>query len=307
MRGPAGSTRGHRPTARRDRGLDPHRRSANGRRRHRPPSGAGLQLPGPSRLPRGVPVRGGDETCTPTRATSSPVPRGRPPHLGSSDLPVAGCLEGQPASYRRAPATPRDRSRPPGPPGQAPPSPPIIGGNGPTYRCVFPAGPLDRDVAEAAETLRADSARAILATLMEEPGLSGRAVAEAVDVSPSAVSYPLGNLAEAGLVEKERDGRSLALQLPDPGPRAAADPGLGAPPQGRAPVAPPDPPLPGEARTDRLTCRATRPRPGPTPRREGEPPRDVQPASCSRDRPPRAGPRCGGPTGAACPGPRRAP
>lgn len=96
----------------------------------------------------------------------------------------------------------------------------LVEHDGDGYRCYFPAGAVDREVMEAAETLRSENAQAVLETLHEEPGASAKELAEELPLTPSGVSYHVDRLAEAGLVEKGRDGRSLALSLSDVGRRA---------------------------------------------------------------------------------------
>lgn len=95
------------------------------------------------------------------------------------------------------------------------------------YRCYFPSGRISRQVRKGAGTVRADSAREILGVLTDDDGLSGRAVADEVDLSPSAVSYHVDKLADAGFVAKDEDGQSLAIRLTTLGHRAVDELGLG--------------------------------------------------------------------------------
>lgn len=62
----------------------------------------------------------------------------------------------------------------------------------------------DRDVLAM---LQNDTTAEVLETIRSEPGLPQKEVAEAVGLSPQALAWHLDRLAEADLLEKERDGR----------------------------------------------------------------------------------------------------
>lgn len=61
--------------------------------------------------------------------------------------------------------------------------------------------------------LRVEARRRILDTLAEAGSLPSGELADAVGVAPSTASHHLARLDEAGLVERERDGRSVRYEL----------------------------------------------------------------------------------------------
>lgn len=79
------------------------------------------------------------------------------------------------------------------------------------YVCYFPAGDVDRRMMDALPVLRSDAARRVLEAVIAEPGASNQAIAEAVDLAPSTVNHHVQRLEEAGLVERERRGRRVAV------------------------------------------------------------------------------------------------
>lgn len=81
------------------------------------------------------------------------------------------------------------------------------------YRCYFAPGEVARNVREAIPLVKADGARRILRVVAETPGLAGQDVAERTDLSTATVNYHLKRLRDAGLVDADRDGRSLSLSV----------------------------------------------------------------------------------------------
>ncbi|MFB6077554.1 MAG: winged helix-turn-helix transcriptional regulator [Halarchaeum sp.] len=71
----------------------------------------------------------------------------------------------------------------------------------------------DRAVLSA---LRRQNSRRVLAHLFADGALSTSALADRLDRSPSTVSWHLSRLTDAGVVERERDGRAVLYSLRDP-------------------------------------------------------------------------------------------
>lgn len=88
------------------------------------------------------------------------------------------------------------------------------------YRCYFPFGSVDRKVMQAADRLRSDRAREILQAIRDRPGASITDLADATGLSRSTAGYHLDRLAEVGLIDKSRDGRSVAVEVTDLGLQA---------------------------------------------------------------------------------------
>lgn len=84
-------------------------------------------------------------------------------------------------------------------------------------RRYVPAG-ADLDALETA--LRDDAPRAVLEALFEGGPASTTELADRIDRDPSTATHHVERLAEAGLVERERDGRAVESRLSD-GVRAA--------------------------------------------------------------------------------------
>jgi len=77
------------------------------------------------------------------------------------------------------------------------------------YACHFLAD-SGADPRRAAST-KADGARQLLDAVRSHPGLSGLELAHLTGLQPSTVAYHAQRLADAGLVERRRDGRALRL------------------------------------------------------------------------------------------------
>lgn len=80
-------------------------------------------------------------------------------------------------------------------------------------RRVFPAG--DAADAEHADLLDHPVRQAIVRRLKRGPPVRQRRLAERCDVAPSTLTYHLDRLADAGLIERDQDGRSAVLSLAD--------------------------------------------------------------------------------------------
>lgn len=88
------------------------------------------------------------------------------------------------------------------------------------YRCYFLHGTVDRRVVDAADRLRSESARTVLAVLQEGPCRSIAGLADAAGLSTSTVRYHLERLEEAGLLDAETEGRRKTVRLTGLGRRA---------------------------------------------------------------------------------------
>lgn len=84
------------------------------------------------------------------------------------------------------------------------------------YTRYYPAGSFDEADRAVMNALRREYARRIVAYLASAGPLSTSELADRLERSPSTVSWHLSKLAESGLVEKERDGRSVYYRLTDP-------------------------------------------------------------------------------------------
>lgn len=80
----------------------------------------------------------------------------------------------------------------------------------------YPAGEFDEVDRAVIGALRREYARRIVAHLVTDGPLSTSQIADRLDRSPSTVSWHLSKLADAGLVEGQRDGRSINYSLTDP-------------------------------------------------------------------------------------------
>jgi DNA-binding transcriptional ArsR family regulator len=77
------------------------------------------------------------------------------------------------------------------------------------YTCYFRPGTDPRE-REALARLRSPTAEAILSALCSGNHDSQRAVARALDLAPSTVSYHVGRLRDAGLLaDEEHEGRRV--------------------------------------------------------------------------------------------------
>lgn len=72
------------------------------------------------------------------------------------------------------------------------------------YTCYFLAGQLDRRLMAAAAALKAPVARRLLEAVLDDPGSSGRHMAQRLGIAPSTVSHHVQRLQSAGLIEKQR-------------------------------------------------------------------------------------------------------
>lgn len=84
------------------------------------------------------------------------------------------------------------------------------------YTRYYPASEFEAADRTVMNALRRTYSRRIIAHLLADGPLSTSDLAERIDKSDSTVSWHLSKLAEAGLVEKERDGRSVQYALVDP-------------------------------------------------------------------------------------------
>lgn len=68
--------------------------------------------------------------------------------------------------------------------------------------------------------LRRKGCRHILMNLLREPGMNNKELSVAVGLSPSTVSWNLNKLVKAGIIEKDRAGRTSKFTIVDPEPVA---------------------------------------------------------------------------------------
>jgi predicted transcriptional regulator len=80
----------------------------------------------------------------------------------------------------------------------------------------YPAAEFDDADKEVMNALRRTYSRRIVAHLVADGPLSTTELSDRLDKASSTVSWHLSKLDEAGLVTKERDGRSVAYDLADP-------------------------------------------------------------------------------------------
>jgi len=84
------------------------------------------------------------------------------------------------------------------------------------YTRYYPAGEFDEADRAVMNALRRTYSRRVIAHLLADEPLSTTDLADRLDKSPSTVSWHLSQLADAGLVEKERVGQSVEYSLRDP-------------------------------------------------------------------------------------------
>ncbi|MHB8606083.1 MAG: winged helix-turn-helix transcriptional regulator [Thermoplasmatota archaeon] len=81
----------------------------------------------------------------------------------------------------------------------------------PGFRRYFVTGARSAEAMRALAVLASRSSRAVYDAVRAEPGITQLEVAERVGVSPPAVHRTVEKLAEAGLVERARDGKAMRL------------------------------------------------------------------------------------------------
>lgn len=84
------------------------------------------------------------------------------------------------------------------------------------YTRYYPADSFDEGDRQTMNALRRRNARRVLAHLAADGPLTTTGLAERLEKAASTVSWHLSKLHDAGLVEKARDGRSVAYSLADP-------------------------------------------------------------------------------------------
>ncbi|MFB6184694.1 MAG: winged helix-turn-helix transcriptional regulator [Haloarculaceae archaeon] len=84
------------------------------------------------------------------------------------------------------------------------------------YTRYYPAREFDAADRTVMNALRREYSRRILAHLVADGPLSTAELSDRLDKAPSTVSWHLSNLADADLVTKERDGRTVLYDLTDP-------------------------------------------------------------------------------------------
>lgn len=84
------------------------------------------------------------------------------------------------------------------------------------YTRYYPAEEFGEDDQVVMNALRREYSRRILAHLIADGPLSTTELSERIEKANSTVSWHLSNLTEAGLVSKDRDGRSVMYRVDDP-------------------------------------------------------------------------------------------
>lgn len=103
------------------------------------------------------------------------------------------------------------------------------------HRRYFPMGTVPRASRKGIGTLKADTTRSVAAFLAQRPGASQTELCEGLGLSASAASKQVTKLEDAGLVRRERDGKTVRL-WPEPtlAPLLGDAPAPGAPAVGTA-------------------------------------------------------------------------
>ncbi|WP_436927130.1 winged helix-turn-helix transcriptional regulator [Halosimplex amylolyticum] len=83
------------------------------------------------------------------------------------------------------------------------------------YTRYYPATEFDETDRAVMNALRREYSRRVLAHLLVDGPLSTTELSDRLEKAQSTVSWHLSNLADAGLVTKERDGRSVAYDVSD--------------------------------------------------------------------------------------------
>lgn len=96
----------------------------------------------------------------------------------------------------------------------------IVERRSPGYTCYFLYRGTSRTVLEAAPVLRAPGARQLMSAMAASPGSNARDLAKSVGISPATATYHLQRLQQAGMVDAQRQGRSLSLRLTPEGESA---------------------------------------------------------------------------------------
>jgi predicted transcriptional regulator len=84
------------------------------------------------------------------------------------------------------------------------------------YTRYYPAAEFDEADQAVMNALRREYSRRILAHLLADGPLSTSELSDRLEKANSTVSWHLSNLANADLVTKERDGRSVVYEVTDP-------------------------------------------------------------------------------------------
>ncbi len=77
------------------------------------------------------------------------------------------------------------------------------------YRRFFPASGFVERTREVLSVLQNDNTNAIAHAVLEDPGLNQSEICEELDISPSLANWHLNQLLDAGLIERERRGRTV--------------------------------------------------------------------------------------------------
>lgn len=84
------------------------------------------------------------------------------------------------------------------------------------YTRYYPEADFDEADQTVMNALRREYSRRILAHLLADGPLSTNELSDRIGKANSTVSWHLSNLADADLLTKERDGRSVVYQVSDP-------------------------------------------------------------------------------------------
>jgi len=84
------------------------------------------------------------------------------------------------------------------------------------YTRYYPAAEYDEIEQTVIDALRRKYSRRILAHLLSEEALSTTELSERIDKAPSTISWHLSKLADADLISKRQEGRSVVYEVNDP-------------------------------------------------------------------------------------------
>ncbi len=79
------------------------------------------------------------------------------------------------------------------------------------YTCLFLKS-VDRHQLDTAPVLRSKGAQAVLESIRDDPGITGKVVAERLGLSPATVAYHVKRLEGAGAIQTDRVGRQVLLR-----------------------------------------------------------------------------------------------
>lgn len=109
------------------------------------------------------------------------------------------------------------------------------------HRCYFPMGTVPRAARKGIGALKADTTRSVATFLVTRPGATQTELCEGLGLSASAASKQVTKLECAGLVRREREGKTVRLYAADELPVLLGTEGAPAPAAPAAPALLPGP------------------------------------------------------------------